>query len=261
MCCHLTINTLEQSFWGVPPYTFFVLVGLFSALSVYVFLLAKRGVVRVIPQMIHILLSFPFLFLGAKLVAIIGKVIYLVSTNNPLEWDSVYSAGIAYYGGLFGLLLGFYLWGKLKKLRCETAIEALSVCIPLFHFFGRLGCFFAGCCYGKESDVFYFTYTNLIDGATVTANRIPIQLIESMLNFILFFILIILYYRGKEHLIKYYLCSYACIRFFTEFFRADGIRGVLGWFSISQYISLTIVIITFVFYFKKRRREKNGESI
>ena len=73
--------------------------------------------------------------------------------------------------------------------------DILAVIIPIFHFFGRIGCFFAGCCYGKITNSnISVIYTNKIDNTIVTASRIPTQLIEAGLNFVLFLCILIFYF-------------------------------------------------------------------
>jgi len=104
--------------------------------------------------------------------------------------------GLVYYGSLIGgIIVGFILIkkdGKYKKY-----IDIVAVSIPLFHFFGRIGCFLGGCCYGIPSRI-GFRYTN---NPIIEANgvrRFPVQLTEALFNIVLFFLLNY-FYKNKKY--------------------------------------------------------------
>ena len=65
-------------------------------------------------------------------------------------------SGITFYGGLFGGCLGMYIMLRFSKSNTQYTkqewFELLTLPMIAFHIFGRLGCFLAGCCYGKETD-------------------------------------------------------------------------------------------------------------
>lgn len=154
--------------------------------------------------------------------------------------------GMVFYGGLIGFCLGGFIYLKHEKLNIETYSDIFAPLIPLFHAFGRIGCYLTGCCYGKEIE------TPLPFSAISTDNgiihRIPIQLIEAMQNIIIFTILMILLHKCKKlkygNLILIYGTIYPICRFINEFFRGDYTeRGYIGVLSTSQWIS--ILIFTF----------------
>ncbi len=107
--------------------------------------------------------------------------------------------------------------------------------MPLFHAFGRVGCFLAGCCYGKKLE----RTITILNG--IRLERIPIQLIEAIFEFLLFIILTVI--RKKDdnvNILRIYLMSYSAFRFLDEFFRGDEIRGIFFGLSTAQWISLVI---------------------
>lgn len=59
-------------------------------------------------------------------------------------------AGYVFYGGMLGMTAGIAFYARMRKQPITMYLDILAVVIPLFHGFGRLGCFFAGCCYGRE---------------------------------------------------------------------------------------------------------------
>ena len=123
-------------------------------------------------------------------------------------------------------------------------MDVLAVCIPLFHSVARVGCFFGGCCFGKEShSIIAINYTTKVFDEVTTAYRIPTQLIEAAFNFCLFLYLLHLV-RSEDwknkHILRRYLFLYSIGRFVIEFFRGDLVRGVIFGVSFSQVISILI---------------------
>ena len=145
-------------------------------------------------------------------------------------------SGLVFYGGLFGVIFTLlYITRKNPDLR-KSAFGVCVPAMPLFHAFGRIGCFLTGCCYGKE-------LSHPIQLGVLTLNRVPTQLIESVSEISLFIILLIVERKRKEtDLLRIYLVAYAVIRFINEFFRGDEIRGVFLGLSTSQWISLMILV-------------------
>lgn len=152
--------------------------------------------------------------------------------------------GSVYYGGLIGGLLIGFIYMKKKKLPIDEFSDIIAPFIPLFHMFGRIGCFLVGCCYGIESKigfVYHHSAVPLADGVV----RFPIQLVEAFYNLILFIILKNLFdkekFKGK--LLYIYLLLYSVGRFILEFFRGDMYRGFVLGLSTSQFISILIFIL------------------
>lgn len=98
--------------------------------------------------------------------------------------------------GCWGGSLPAALYVRKKGFALPEWADLLAPAIPLFHFFGRIGCFLGGCCYGVPCS-FGFTYThNLIEQAN-GVSRFPIQLVEAAFNLALFFLLWTLQKKGK----------------------------------------------------------------
>lgn len=109
--------------------------------------------------------------------------------------------------------------------------------IPLFHVFGRVGCFLGGCCYGLPSAWgFVYRYSPVAEANGVS--RFPVQLVEAAWNLVLFLLLARLQRRGRDRLLPLYLALYAPARFLLEFLRGDAYRGIFLGLSTSQWISL-----------------------
>lgn len=210
-----------------------------------------------------------YIFLWGCVSAMIGaKILYLlININQILNLLSFYpnklkeilwtyfSGGFVFYGGLIGAIIGVILASKYFSF---SPLEQLNLCIPLvplIHGFGRIGCHLVGCCYGAE----YFGPLAINYSTSLYAPNgvplFPVQLIESILDFVLFVVLTYFFFKStlKNNLIYIYLLSYSVIRFVLEFFRGDSLRGFLGVFSTSQWISISIWLVLLIVLVKKRK--------
>ena len=161
----------------------------------------------------------------------------------------VYLGGMVFYGGLLGGLFSLFLVCRHSQFGHPAMYDMYAVCIPLFHVFGRMGCFFAGCCYGIESKVGFTVYGNTVNPSINGVNRFPVQLVEALCNLLIFILLFVLHRKGKfkNRLLVVYFFVYPVVRFILEFFRGDEIRGFLFGLSTSQIISILLFVFALVY--------------
>lgn len=245
---------------GMPPYFLFTIIGVVFASSLFMLFLLKYG--YSIPRYTKIFFfSAGGLLIGAKLFGCLTGLYIALANNEPITLETFLNTGIVFYGGLIGFILSFLLICKIWNKKIDYGVvDLIAVCMPLFHSFARLGCFFAGCCYGIESDSWLSVrYTTRLYEETFTALRLPIQLIEAFVNILIFIILLFLLYKGKfrSHLLKVYLLMYATARIMLEFFRGDIVRGVWSGISLSQFISALIIISCTSLLIIKKPKENN----
>jgi phosphatidylglycerol:prolipoprotein diacylglycerol transferase len=254
-------NAITTRIFNIPPYTFFSVTGVVFAYSLFVLLLLKYC--YNIPRYTKIFfLSGIGMLTGAKIFGFLTGLFMTLANKNAITIDAFFNTGIVFYGGMLGFISAFLIicW-KLEKKIDYGVVDLAVISIPLYHFFGRLGCFFAGCCFGIENhSIISVLYTNQIDEEIVTVSRFPVQLIEASANIILF---IVLYRMSKikkfeGHLLKIYLIIYAIMRIILEFFRGDLLRGVWNNVSFSQVISV-IVLISCAFVIVKELKEGKYE--
>ena len=181
--------------------------------------------------------------------------------------------GLMFYGGLILAIVVFLVWCRVKSEKMLQMADLFAVVIPLGHAFGRVGCFFYGCCFGRLSDaacavsfprgspVWHEQLKAGLIAADARAARpvLPTQLFEAVAVFILFVALLALYRRfWKERpgfLTGCYMVSYACIRYGIEVLRGDP-RANVGEFTISQAISLGLILLGSAFILVAFRRGK-----
>ncbi|MBQ8494155.1 MAG: prolipoprotein diacylglyceryl transferase [Clostridia bacterium] len=167
--------------------------------------------------------------------------------------------GSVFYGGLFGGIAAAALTMHIKRMNIALCADILTPAIPLFHAFARVGCFLGGCCYGIESPLGFAAHGNPLVPAVNDVSRFPVQLLEAVLNAVLFLVLLRLYSQSRQKpalqgkLLLIYLPCYAVMRFFIEFLRGDEIRGFVGGLSTSQFISLLLLVTVAVVWLLGRR--------
>lgn len=192
---------------------------------------------------------------GAKLLYILVNIKDIFSSSDFL---SIIQGGFVVYGGIIlGFLLCFF-YCKRKKIQFLSYFDIIMPTIFIGQGFGRLGCFLAGCCYGKEySGPGSITFIN----SSYAPNNIslfPTQLVSSAYDFIMAFILIVIVSRlvkFKGQLGTLYLITYSIGRIIIEFFRGDTERGYILVLSTSQFISVIILVMSLIFYIKLKKKD------
>lgn len=219
----------------IPSYGIMTLIGMIVAIFYLYFNCEKEGIL--FTELLRTILYGGIgLFIGSKLLFVITQIPWLIqnfSIENLLLL--IVQSGYVFYGGLFGTILALHIMCKGQNEFKKKLFRLFVPAVPLFHVFGRIGCFLAGCCYGKYLENTFVIFNIEID-------RIPIQLIEASVEFLIFVIICIVKEKTSRELLSVYLCLYAVARFFIEFFRGDEIRGLFMGLSISQYISISIIL-------------------
>lgn len=188
---------------------------------------------------------------GAKLLMFINDFGYY--SQHPGEMFSLanlQAAGV-FYGGVIGAL-GVAIWYiRANHMPVLRTCDAFAPGLAIGHSIGRLGCFAAGCCYGKPTSHWWgVTFHNKLAAAWVgTPLNValePTQLFESAIEFANFLFLFWLFKRKKfeGEIIGAYLFIYGVARFFLEFIRDDPDRGSMfgGAISAVQFIAICMVI-------------------
>ena len=196
--------------------------------------------------------------LVAILAGIIGsKLLYLFTTwqEHPDQPLRLFSLDTLQSGGVFsgGLLLSIavcYWYAVRHRLPKLKTADSFAPGIAVGHAIGRLGCFAAGCCFGKPTTLPWgVTFTNPLAqwaGTPLGIRLHPTQIYEFLAEFLIFLLLLgIFRHRHFEGEISAaYLFLYGIARYFLEFLRADPDRGSMfgGIMSATQFIALLLVI-------------------
>jgi len=248
----------------IPVYAIMALLGAAALCGASVIFAGLRGKTPAEDIFYMLLYAGIGCLIGSKLLYLIVSVDVYWLEGKSLKENFRYwlvlltSGGLVFYGGLIGAALGALRYCTHFKIPAGDAFETVVPAVPLFHFFGRLGCFAAGCCYGKEYDgVLSVTFEHAI-GAPNGVPLMPVQLFEAAGNLLLFAVLTVLYLKAlpKLSLTGLYLVCYAAMRFTLEFFRGDDIRGNALSLSVSQWISLAVFVFGIVLIVRKYQKCK-----
>jgi phosphatidylglycerol---prolipoprotein diacylglyceryl transferase len=187
--------------------------------------------------------------LGAKLLLLIVEWPYYM--KNPRDiWSLVQSGGV-FYGGLLGALPVAFWYARRHQLDGWRTADVLAPGVAIGQAIGRLGCFAAGCCYGKATGVpwavrFHNEYAAQEVGTPLNVPLHPTQLYESGAALLIFLGLLWLsrHKRFQGQVTLTYVALYAVVRFVIEYFRGDAARGTVfgGLLSTSQFIAIVMVL-------------------
>lgn len=241
----------------IPTFVVMITIGILLFLLT-IYLILKKGsnfekeTLYIFPKIIYSLLI-------ASIFASFFDSLFKIKLNNEFVIQ-----GATFYGGLLGGMITVYAMLFFSKEKTQYKIQEwfdiLTLPLIIFHVCGRIGCFFAGCCYGKA--------TNNIIGVAFpdnpTANIFhygqhcyPTQLFE-IISLIAIFIIV----NMVKNKFKTYLVLYGISRFIIEFFRGDERGNLFGSLSPAQVISLIIItiIVTEKIFTKKHKKKTNRKK-
>lgn len=245
----------------IPTYSFIFIVAFFFCALIARIKAPKYGIDKfdAIAAAMYALIG---LAIGAKLMFFISKLpniirhfsvaVELIKTD-PIGFITWAFAGLVFYGGLIGAIVGGYRYCWRYRVSFPKMIDLYTPFFPIIHGFGRIGCFLAGCCYGIEYNgpfAVNFPYNEMAPELNLVS-RFPVQLLEAGLNFIMALLLFIIANKYKKikkgQLLGIYLAYYLVARFFLEMLRGDSIRGNVGGISTSQIISILFIPVAVFF--------------
>ncbi len=256
---------------SIPTYGLISVIGVFVA-GIISLGIAKKRKVSAYNLLCTATVAAVGLFAGAHILyslTRIGDIVYIL--GNYHNYNSFWRfasellrcmSGMVFYGGLYGGLLAGFIFAKIKKYPLGDMSDVFAVFIPLFHTFGRVGCFFAGCCYGVESE-FGMAGRVFAAGMRESTKRLPVQLIEAACLLVFFLVMLMLFKKqsARGKLIFVYLMIYAVLRFVLEFWRGDEIRGRFLMFSTSQWISILTLAWVGAYFLTCHLRKRKYEQI
>lgn len=193
---------------------------------------------------------------GGKLFVILEDPTYYLGNISKLFSGS----GFVFYGSLLTAIPIMLWFFKKNKIPTLAMLDIMAIVTCIVHGFGRIGCYMAGCCYGKPANGFFSViFTNpMCQAEPKNVPLHPTQFYEASLIFIIMIFLLIFkrWKRFDGQLFISYLIIYAIGRSILEIFRGDLDRGfvVKDVLSTSQFISSIIIVIAVYFYVKLDRK-------
>lgn len=247
---------------NIPVYGLLEYAGVAIAILIAFLLLKKRG----IPV---------WDFVGAAGYTLIGSIIgakllfLAVSLKDIIEsgipFIAVLRGGFVFYGGMIGGTLGMAIYARQFKMPFFDFADITIAVLPLAHAFGRVGCFFGGCCYGKEYDgplaVTYHSSANM--NTPLETSLFPLQLVSAAGLLCLFAVLLTVFLRRPSErglVTSLYLILYPIGRFVIEFFRGDAERGVYFSLSTAQWVSIVVLCVGVALFVRTVRKQKKKKE-
>ena len=263
----------------LPSYWILMAAGIITALVLFGVLCKKKNVD-----------AFCFdIFFKIGMLAIVGGLIsarLFQMLYNLIKTGKV-GEGITFMGGFVGGVVVFFTMffiiykmqnnekRSLMKSNLKIVVSTAIPCVTIGHCLGRIGCFLAGCCYGKPTNAWYGV--NFVEGISKKTgewiyfgyDRIPTQLFEALFLLVIFVTTLVLVLKKDGFApILVYAYGYSVFRFVLEFFRGDESRAVVGVLSPSQWQSIilflaavivTVVLVKIKLYETKPLNAKNSQ--
>ena len=245
---------------GFPVYTYGVLLAAAYLLGLQFALVRARArgldANRVMDLGIWIIIS---ALIGAKLLLLI--VDFDTFRQDPRELITLMRSGGVFYGGLIAAVAVAIWYLRRHRLPVWNVADAFAPGIALGHVIGRMGCFFAGCCFGRAGEVpwavtFRNEYAAQNVGTPLNIPLHPTQLYEAGAELLILGVLLAFERKGRPFAGRTfwgYMLLYAITRFVIEFYRGDA-RGMVGDLSTSQFVSVILAPLSIIMLIILSRR-------
>ncbi len=265
ICATLLSSVFPRLFhignFSLPTYGALAAVGLIVGLLINVRLAKRDGIDEERAWNLGLVAIFSAL-VGAKLLLIINDLsFYAEHPRVLLSFSALQAAGV-WYGGLLGAIIASVIYMRVHQMPVLRVCDSFIVGVAFGHGIGRLGCFAAGCCYGRPTNVPWgVTFTNPLAsrlvGTPLNVKLHPTQLYEFAAEMAIFFLLLWLWKRKSfdGQVIGSYFFLYGIVRYFSEFYRDDPERGSMfhGAITGTQFISICLVIAGGVLWMRRTR--------
>ncbi len=241
---------------AIPMYTVAICIG---AILVFIgaVMFAKRERIEFFSVFVMLIVILVGTIAGANIFAVLIHIISPLAISgvevSPSSIITTLFSTQVLYGGMYGGILSFYIYLKIKKHDVKYYMWFMTPLFPLFFMFCRAGCFLGGCCYGAACTVPDSFAPLLMGSGGIT--RVPTQLIELCAQLLLFIIFLHLHRKRifKNNLLSLYLVCYAVVRFVLEFWRDPKTLGPIFFgLSTSQIVALITIVIIAVRFIRNR---------
>ncbi|MCI2228315.1 prolipoprotein diacylglyceryl transferase [Polaribacter sp. MSW13] len=241
---------LEYENITIYTYAFCIVLGTLLAV-LYTKWQTKKTLNLVLPNTFFYLI-FITGFLGGKLFLFFEKPIYYL--QSPKSIFNIFSGGFVFYGSFTCIIVFIIGYLRKHKIAILPLIDILAITTTIVHAIGRMGCFFAGCCYGKPTNSIFGVHFPNTHSVAVH----PTQLYEVGSILIIMSLLFVIR-KNKSfdgQVFISYVILYAIARTVLEIFRGDQ-RGYIiqNYISHSQFIAFIFISITTYLYIKLKSKK------
>lgn len=190
-------------------------------------------------------------FIGGKIFLFLERPMYYI--QNPKSVLNIFSGGFVFYGSFICTVVFVVWYLKKQKISVLPILDILAIATIIVHAIGRVGCYFAGCCFGKPTN----SFLGIVFPTTNSTPVHPSQLYE-VGSILLIMIGLFIIKKNKQfigQIFLSYVLLYAIARSILEIFRGDN-RGFIieQYLSHSQFIAICLTIIVCHFYYKLNKK-------
>lgn len=241
---------LKIGFLEIHTYGVFVALGFFAAFKLLLFYGKKSSFP---PALIETLAFLVFIFslFGARLFYVL--ISWREFAGSPSDIFKIWQGGLVFWGGFLGGALTGIIFSIKNKMPLWKLADVFAPAMAIGHALGRIGCFFAGCCYGKNTESFLGVVFPENCLAPAGIKLLPTQLLSSILLFTLFLILVIFWKRKKfdGQIFFTYTVLFSAGRFLIEFLRGDFRGNLILGITPTQVVSVLVFIVSVIIILKK----------
>ena len=229
----------------IPTYGVLVALGFLAGLTVTLRLARRAGLSTEKVTNLAVYCAMAGI-VGAKLFMILfdfGD--YLRNPGQIFTFETLQAAGV-FHGGLIAALIFAVLYMRRQSLPALWTMDVFAPGIAAGQAIGRLGCFAAGCCWGRQCDLPWGVRfrSNFASPVPLDKTLHPVQLYESAVDLLIFLFLYRQFGRSEKpgQIIGLYLALYSVARFIIEFF-LEHEQSLVGPFSLTQWIALGLLAL------------------
>jgi len=198
-----------------------------------------------------------YLIIGIILGGRLGYIIFynpIYYSKNLSEIFMIWNGGMSFHGGVLGVIVATYLFGKKNKINYFIFLDLIAMAAPIGIFLGRITNFINSELYGRETNLYWSVKFEKIDNLS----RHPSQIYEAFFEGIILFLLLNLvfkkyFYKSVGVISSLFIIFYSLFRFMIEYTREpDPQLGIIfTYFTMGQLISIIFFIFGLFIYFKK----------
>jgi phosphatidylglycerol:prolipoprotein diacylglycerol transferase len=182
--------------------------------------------------------------------------------DDPLVILRIWQGGMSYHGGMVGVLVAMWLYGRHTNRTFFFVTDYLAPLVPIGLGAGRIGNFINGELWGRPTDLPWGMVFSYVDALP----RHPSMLYEALLEGLVFFIILWVYSRKPRPTMAVsglYLLTYGVFRFLVEFVRVpDAHIGYLAfdWLTMGHVLTLPMIVLGSAFMVYAYRRKDGAVS-
>ena len=215
------------------------------------YLIKNQNVLKLFDDLIS------YLIIGIILGGRLGYIIFynpIYYSKNLSEIFMIWNGGMSFHGGVLGVIVATYLFGKKNKINYFIFLDLIAMAAPIGIFLGRITNFINSELYGRETNLYWSVKFEKIDNLS----RHPSQIYEAFFEGIILFLLLNLvfkkyFYKSVGVISSLFIIFYSLFRFMIEYTREpDPQLGIIfTYFTMGQLISIIFFIFGLLIYFNK----------